>query len=234
MSDPQHYLPVLNASRWYARLPPEFAQALLRMARVRHLQAGEALFQRDGPPCGLYALVSGTIRLSGQGGQHQEAREALLGVIIAPQWFGEIAVFDGLARTHHAHASEPCTLLQIPQAELLAWLREHPLHWRELGLLMADKLRMAFVIIEDYTLLNAPQRLARRLIGMAESYGQRMDEGSTRRVLAITQEELALMIGASRQTTNQILKDMAQQGILRVQRGGMEILDLPGLRALSR
>ena len=81
----------------------------------------------------------------------------------------------------------------------------------DLAVLMADKLRMAFVIIEDYTLLNAPQRLARRLIGMAESYGQRMDEGGTRRVLAITQEELALMIGASRQTTNQILKEMAER-----------------------
>jgi CRP/FNR family transcriptional regulator, cyclic AMP receptor protein len=232
MSDPQHYLPILNASRWYARLPPDFAQALLRMARVRHLQAGEALFLRDGPPCGLYALVSGTIRLSGLSGQHNEAREALLGVIVPPQWFGEIAVFDGLARTHHAHASEACTLLQIPQTELLPWLQDHPEHWRELGLLMADKLRMAFVIIEDYTVLNAPQRLTRRLIGMAEGYGQRMDDGSTRRVLAITQEELALIIGASRQTTNQILKEAEARGILRVQRGGMEILDLAALRAL--
>jgi len=50
----------------------------------------------------------------------------------------------------------------------------------------------------------------------------------------VTQQELALMIGVSRQTTNQILKELEAQGILRVQRGGMEILDLSGLRALSR
>ena len=59
-------------------------------------------------------------------------------------------------------------------------------------------------------------------------------KAGTRRVLAVTQQELALMIGISRQTTNEILKGMEARGILRVQRGGMEILDLPELRALSR
>ncbi len=69
---------------------------------------------------------------------------------------------------------------------------------------------------------------------MAEGYGVQSGKGGTRRVLAVTQQELALMIGVSRQTTNQILKELEAQGILRVQRGGMEIVDLPGLRAMSQ
>jgi len=68
---------------------------------------------------------------------------------------------------------------------------------------------------------------------MAEGYGIQSGKGGTRRVLAVTQQELALMIGISRQTTNEILKGLEAQGILRVQRGGLEILDLPALRALS-
>ncbi len=95
----------------------------------------------------------------------------------------------------------------------LAWLNEHPQHWGDLAVLMADKLR---------------------LVGMAEGYGGQNGKGGTRRVLAVTQQELALMIGASRQTTNEILKELEAQGILRVQRGGMEIVDLPALRALCQ
>lgn len=234
MNEPQHYLPLLRTGRWYAQLPEDFAQALLRLARVRHLNSGEVLFLRDSPPCGLYAVVSGSIRISGQSGRGDEAREALLVLLPPPQWFGEITVFDGATRTHHAHAAEPTTLLQVPQAELLAWLHDHPQHWRDLAVLMADKLRLAFQTMEEQTVLSAPLRLARRLVVMAEGYGVQGAKAGTRRVLAVTQQELALMIGISRQTTNEILKRMEEQGILRVQRGGMEILDLAALRTLSR
>lgn len=231
MSDSQHYLPVLNTGRWFAQLPQVFSEALLSMAKVRTLQAGEVLFLRNSPPCGLYAVVSGSIRISGQVGKEDDTREALLVVLPPAQWFGEITVFDGATRTHHAHAAEPSTLLQAPQAELLAWLQDHPQHWRDLAVLMADKLRLAFQTMEEQTVLSAPLRLARRLVGMAEGYGIQSGKGGTRRVLAVTQQELALMIGVSRQTTNEILKGLEAQGILRVQRGELEILELAALRS---
>ena len=98
MPDPSHYLPTLNAGRWFAQLPREFAQALLHMAKLRTLQTGDVLFLRDSPPCGLYALVSGAVRISGQSGQRNEGREALLIVLTPPQWFGEISVFDTARR----------------------------------------------------------------------------------------------------------------------------------------
>jgi CRP/FNR family transcriptional regulator, cyclic AMP receptor protein len=232
MSDLQRFLPTLQTGRWFAQLPPEFAQALLALAKLRTLQPGEALFLRDGPPCGLYALVGGSLRVSGQSGNRDAAREALLVLLTPPQWFGEISVFDGSARTHHAHAVDACTLLQVPHDDLLAWLQAHPRYWRDLATLMADKLRMAFVNMEEQAVLPAPQRLARRLLGMAQGYGQRAADGRTQRVLVLTQEELALMVGVSRQTTNQILNKLQAQGALRTQRGGLELLDMNVLRAL--
>jgi CRP/FNR family transcriptional regulator, cyclic AMP receptor protein len=232
MSDFQRYLPVLQSGRWFAQLPPEFSNALLALAKLRTLQPGEALFLRDGAPCGLYVLVNGCLRISGQSGNRDAAREALLVLLTPPQWFGEISVFDGSARTHHAHAVDACTLLQVPHVDLLVWLQTHPRYWRDLATLMADKLRMAFVNMEEQAVLPAPQRLARRLLGMAQGYGQRHADGRTQRVLAMTQEELALMVGVSRQTTNQILKQLEAQGALRVQRGGLELLNTGILRAL--
>ena len=57
MTDPAAYLPVLQSGRWFAHLPPGFAQPLIAMAQVRHLQPGEVLFLRGDAPCGLYAVV---------------------------------------------------------------------------------------------------------------------------------------------------------------------------------
>ena len=85
--------------------------------------------------------------------------------------------------------------------------------------------------MEDLALLPAPQRLARRLVMMAEGYGQWTAEGQLRRVIGISQEQLSLMLAISRQTTNQILKDLEARQLVRVQRGEVEILDLAALRA---
>ena len=66
---------------------------------------------------------------------------------------------------------------------------------------------------------------------MAEGYGQWNADGLTRRVIGISQEQLSLMLAISRQTTNQILKDLESRQLVRVQRGEVEILDLAALRA---
>ncbi len=232
MPETAQYLPILRSGRWFAQLPDVFADALLGMAHVRNLQTGDALFLRGGPPCGLYALVRGTIRVSGLIDARNDTREALLILLTPPTWFAEISVFDGSERTHDAHAAEPSTLLQVPHEALRSWLGEHPEHWRNLALLMADKLRMAFINMEEQAVLSASVRIVRRLVQMAQGYGQGTDEGSSRRTLTVTQEQLALMIGVSRQTTNQVLTDLKERSIIRVHRGEVEILDLPALRAL--
>ncbi|RZJ51965.1 MAG: Crp/Fnr family transcriptional regulator, partial [Acidovorax sp.] len=182
MTDPAAYLPILASGRWFAHLPPDFAQPLIEMAHLRQLNAGEVLFLRGDAPCGLYAVVRGAISISGTGGRANEARSALLTRLEPPHWFGEISVFDGSARTHDAHATEASTLVQVPHERLQAWLQAHPVHWHALALLLTDKLRTAFVAIEELALLPAPQRLARRLVMMAEGYGQWTAEGQSRRV----------------------------------------------------
>jgi CRP-like cAMP-binding protein len=88
---------------------------------------------------------------------------------------------------------------------------------------------MTFINLEQLSLLPAPARLAHRLLMIAEGYGQ-LDE--PRRVLQLPQEQLAAMLSLSRQTTNQILKDLQGQGILHLGYGEIEILDVQRLRAL--
>ena len=112
--NPATYLSLLQSGQWFSHLPPALRAALLDKARLLRLEPGQRLFCRGDPPCGLYAVLEGMVRVGAVG---RDGKEALLTLVEAPYWFGEISLFDGQPRTHDAYAEGPTRLLQVPQAE---------------------------------------------------------------------------------------------------------------------
>jgi CRP-like cAMP-binding protein len=221
--------PALRAGSWFPALPADMQAALARIAVPRRLGEGERLFARGDAPDGLYCVAEGAVRI---GAVTAQGKESLLAIVEPPQWFGEIALFDGLARTHDAAAEGAALLLHLPQAPLLALLDAHPAWWRACGLLLTQKLRTSFLVMEESASLPAAGRLARRLVIIAEGYGEYKDR--SRRLLAVPQEQLALMLALSRQTVNQILKQFEAEGAIALPRGGIEILDIAKLRGMAK
>lgn len=228
---PEHLI-IVRSGRWFHGLPRPLAQQLVQLARVQQLAPGETLLRRGEPSAGLHAVLRGTLRICSQGAGTR-ARGTLLTLLESPAWFGELSFFDQSPCAHDVVAVEASSVLQVPQAPLLQWLEQHPEHWRPLALLVTLKLRQALATLEDQFVLAAPQRLARRLVALAVDHGQRIDSTQSRRVLHLSQEQLAQMLALSRQTTNQILQELQQRGMLRLHRGRLEIIDLPGLREIG-
>jgi CRP/FNR family cyclic AMP-dependent transcriptional regulator len=227
----------LRGDPWFGQVSPGFEQAMLACATVRRLQPGEHLFMRGDPPDGLYALIEGTVRVSGV---TEAGKEAILSIIEPPAWFGEIALFDRLPRTHNALADGPVRLLQVPQAEMLGLLDAQPAFWRELGVLMALRLRLTFMGLEDMALLDAESRLLRRLVWLVENQpspplpaASEAGMPEVPRVLPISQAQLGMMLSLSRQTTNQILQGLQEQGVVRVAYGRIEVIHRARLMALA-
>ena len=214
----------LASGHWFSHLPVDLQRSLLAAARLRTLAAGQCLFKRGDPPCGLYAVLEGAVRISAVNAQ---GKEAVLSLVETPYWFGEICLFDNLPRTHDALAMGPCTLLQVPQAAMLAILEDHSAYWRDVALLMSHKLRLSLINLEQMSLMPAAARLAHRLLMIAQGYGE-IDQA--RRTLQLPQEDLAAMLGLSRQTTNSLLKALEQQGLIGLSYGAIEVLDLRGLQ----
>jgi CRP/FNR family cyclic AMP-dependent transcriptional regulator len=150
-----------------------------------------------------------------------------------PSWVGEIPLFDGLPRTHDLIAEGRALVVHVPQEPLFAILEAEPRYWRDLALLLTAKLRLAFIGMEDTMLLPASARLIRRLVLITEGYGEWSDHRTHQ--VEVSQETLATMLGVSRQTVNHLLKALEAEGLVRLKYGGVEILDLKGLRrALSK
>ena len=229
MNTPTDYAALLRTGSWFQALAPALQEQLLAQAHVRRLRGGQRLFARGDAPDGLYCMLEGAVRV---GGLSEAGREAVLALVEPPHWFGEISLFDGRPRTHDAWAEGDVTVLHVPQAPLLALLDAQPVHWRALALLMTHKLRLTFAVMEETALLPASARLARRLVTMAEGYGDWKDRN--RRVLQVPQEQLALMLSLSRQTVNQILKQFEARGAVRLLRGEIDITDIAALRELAQ
>jgi CRP/FNR family transcriptional regulator, cyclic AMP receptor protein len=218
----------LDASPWFVELPDALREHLLALAVPRSLDAGQTLFRRGDPPCGLYAVLTGGLTI---GAVDAGGKEALLTIAEPITWFGEISLFDGLPRTHDAIAAEPTLLLHLPQAALRDLLDREPHYWRHFALLMAQKLRLSFITVEAMSLMPAARRLATRLLLIAEGYGG-ISVGHTH--IALSQERLASLLSLTRQTTNQLLKDLAARRVVRLHVGAIEILDVDALRRASR
>lgn len=221
------YAELLRSGRWFGRLPDALQRELLAAAVARTLGDGERLFARGDPPDGLYAVVDGSLRVAGTA----DVKEVLLAIVEPPSWFGEISVFDGAPRTHDAIAQTAATVLHIPQRALDRILAAEPTYWRDLGLLLTTKIRLMFTAMEDATAMPLGTRLARRLLVTAAGHGELRD--GSKRVVAVRQEQLATMLGTSRQTLNALLKSCEAKGLLRVAYGQIEILDFDGLAELA-
>ncbi|MET0520052.1 MAG: Crp/Fnr family transcriptional regulator, partial [Burkholderiaceae bacterium] len=221
-------LSALRAHRWFASCEPALQQHLIEAGRRQRLSAGQALFERGAAAGGLCCVLAGVLRIGAVG---RDGSVSLLGYLEAGQWFGEVSLLDGLPRTHDAVAEGASQVWLLPQAPLEAWLDAHPRHWRALARLACAKLRSSFELIEDSS-SRLPQdvRLAKRLVLAAHAYGS---EGALRRRLRLPQEQLALMLGISRQTVSKILNTFAARRLVALHYGEIELLDVPALRALG-
>jgi CRP/FNR family transcriptional regulator, cyclic AMP receptor protein len=224
---PHAYRELLRTGRWFAALPDELQTKLLDVAVIRTANAGERVLARGDEPAGLYAVLDGAVRLSGQS---EAGREVLHMMVEPPSWFGETSVIDGLPRNQDATADVETELLHVPQRALEAILTAEPRTWRHLAVLMAHKLRLAMLALEDVAQVPPRVRLARRLAMMIEGYG---DHTHLRRTVELKQEQLAMMLNVSRQTANQLLKELESLGLVKLAYGEVEIIDAARFRALA-
>ena len=182
---------------------------------------------RGDPGDALYGVVSGRVRVSSQ---TANGKEVILNVMKPGDVFGEIALLDGQPRTASATSVSPTQLMVIQRADFLALIKREPQLAIHLIELLCGRVRWTSEQMEDTSLLNVSQRLAKRVLHLASSHGALSDDGVQ---IKLSQEQLAKFLGLSRQIVNKYLQTWKRKGWIALGRGKLIVSDERALMKLT-
>ena len=219
----------IESGSWFSRLSPPLRESILARSSVRRLADGAMLSARGAAAEDWVGVARGAVRVSSVSlaGKQVTLTYAEPGV-----WFGDIALFDGMPRTHDANAHGPTTLLVVRKADFKDLLAHNIELYDALLRLNCRRLRLLFDTVEDLNTLPLSARLAKQILLLARSYGIR--EGDEIRVgLQLAQEDIAQLLGASRQRVNQDLKGFEREGAVRIEPTRLVVLSRDKLLAIA-
>lgn len=216
---------MLSKHLLFRELPLAGLARLAQFTSVRSLAAHETLFQKGDPGDGLFGILRGRIAI---GAVSAEGRMVILNVLEKGEIFGEIALIDDEARSATATAMDATDLLHIHRDHFLPFLRDNPDLCIRMMQLLCARMRWASGLVEDAAFLDLPARLAKRLVGLTKSHARATLDHSPIR-LAITQRELAEMLGATREAVNKHLTHWRELGLIDLRRGRILLHDQAAL-----
>lgn len=197
---------------------------ILRHAYVKRYSDGDLISAQGHIASEWFACAKGAVRISSNS---RCGKQVALSYLEPGIWFGDVSILDGGRRTHDAHAKGATTILCVSSDDFKAVLASHAELGEAMLRLHARRIRHLYGQLEDIHTLPQRARLAKQLLQLARSHGVPDDEDETETVigLQLAQEELACLLGASRQRVNQQLKAMERQGAIRIERGGLAVRD---------
>jgi CRP-like cAMP-binding protein len=210
MPDEMHNI---QTGAFFSKLSQPLREDILSRAIVRRLKDGATFSTRGSAAEEWCGVALGAVRISSVS---LSGRQVTLTYAEPGVWFGDIALFDGLPRTHDADAHGPTTLLAVRRPDFKDLLARHVELYDALLRLNCRRLRLMFNHFEDLNTRPLRSRLAKQLLLLAKSYG--IPQGEEIRIgLQLAQEDLAQLLGASRQRVNQELKGFEREGAVRVE-----------------
>lgn len=200
------------------------ARELLRRAPVKRFQAGELVFRRGDPGDGLYGVASGSILIVAESA---EGRDLIINRHGVGEIFGELALLDGKGRSAAAVAHEASELIHVGRDRFLLFLRQRPDAMIRVIAFVCGRLRRITGLVEDVAFLDAPARLAKQIVTLSEANDSAPGVPVT---LHISQNDLARMLGVSREFVGKQLTVWRDAGIVELGRRRLTIRDARALQ----
>ena len=218
----------INSGRWFTSLSPSLRHDILRCAYVKRYKDGELISARGDDSDEWIACAKGALRVSSTS---LSGKQVTLTYVEPGLWVGDVSIFDGERRTHDTYSHGESTILCVTRSDLHKILAQHVELYDALLRLHARRIRQLYGLVEDLNTLPLRARLAKQLLHLVRSYGiPSLAHGDEMRIgLQLAQEELAQLLGASRQRVNQELKAMEREDIIRIEPGGLFVRDRDAL-----
>jgi len=221
---------VLARAGLFQGVADEAAEALAGSLTYGDYTRGEAVFSEGEQGDTLFIVLSGKVKI---GRRAADGRENMLSVMGPSDMFGELSLFDPGPRTATATVVTDARLASLAHASLRPWIKDRPEIAEQLLRVLARRLRRTNDALADLIFTDVPGRVAKALLELASRFGTPEGEG-VRVHHDLTQEELAQLVGASRETVNKALADFAGRGWMRVESRAVTLLDRERLARRAR
>ena len=221
---------ILSRAGIFQGVDPSAVRFLIEQLDSVTFPRGTTIFDEGEPGDRLYVIISGKVKLA----RHSvDGRENLLTVMGPSDMFGELSIFDPGPRTSSAICVTEVTAATMDSGMLQQWITEHPEIPQQLLRVLARRLRRTNNSLADLIFTDVPGRVAKALLQLANRFGTQ--EGGALRVHHdLTQEEIAQLVGASRETVNKALAEFAHRGWIRLEGKSVLISDTERLAKRAR
>lgn len=213
----------------FENLSLEKLQPLGEKMRSRKYQRGEVVFHQDDPGDRMHIIVQGRVRISLDS---DDGREKDVALLQTGECFGEMALLDGSNRSAKATAVEEIETLVLMRDDFLDFIKEYPEVATHTTALLTNRLRSANQMMGDLAFLDVPTRVAKQLIELAEKQlAGAAPNGDID--ISIGQDELARLVGSSRETVSRALTSYRRMGLLTTFHRRISITDFHGLERMA-
>ena len=221
---------VLARSGMLQGVAPGAVSALAQQLRPVDFPRGHTVFAEGEPGDRLYIVITGKVKI---GRCSPDGHENLLTIMGPSDMFGELSIFDPGPRTSSATTITEVRAVSMDRKTLRAWIADHPETAERLLRVLARQVRRTTDDLSDLIFTDVPGRVARQLLQLARRFGTQ-EHGALRVTHDLTQEEIAQLVGASRETVNKALSDFAHRGWIRLDGKSVLISDTERLARRAR
>jgi CRP/FNR family cyclic AMP-dependent transcriptional regulator len=221
-------LRLLRRCQLFVALDDESQRVLADYSYRKHFVAGEKIFNIGDPGSSMMVVATGTVRITFPS---TTGKEIILADLSAGEVFGEISVLDGSERSANAISTSQCELLILERRDFVPFLENNPRVCMKLLTVLTGRLRRTNELMADIAFYDLPKRLAKQLLRLRSS--QDVPNAAPKTKLSCSQNELANMIGASRENVNRCLKDWQRRGIIDLDDGWIVLAEPDQLASLA-
>ena len=213
----------------FMNLDQDQLKSLPEKLRRRRFQRGEVIFHQDDPADRMHIIVEGRVKISISS---EDGREKDIAVFQPGDCFGEMALLDGSNRSATATAVEASETMSLFRQDFLDFLSEYPEVASDVNNMLIQRLRNVNEMLGDVVFLDVPTRVAKQLLTLAETYAGESGAGDAI-VVPMGQDELARIVGASRETVSRALHSYRRLGMVTTSHRRITITDLAGLKRMA-
>ncbi len=220
----------LSNTALFGQLTINDLDGLTRFAKFKSIRTGKVILHKATPGNHVCVITRGEVKLSAMS---TDGKEIIFGILGAGEIFGELSILDGRYRSATVTAIEPTELIIITQRDFIPFLKRYPEVAIRLLTTLATRLRLTDEMCEDIFFRNLPSRLAKRILALAERYGQQTTAG-IRINLRLSQRDLGNMVGVSRESINKQLRGWEDRNLIGLDQGCIVIKNTTELKYLSK